>query len=147
MTVSVAQIMREVRNYFPCERIHGEWTLAGGVLSGSDALRPGDWIAVLGSEYNNGVYQLDAAASLPRGVDEEWTGDIVRLAPPSDFLALCEEIAAWAQHHSPDSALRESFGAYSVTRAASPDGRPLGWQSVFAADLAPYRRMYGEVSL
>ena len=147
MTISVPDLMRETRNFFPSAALDASWTLQGGMLTPSGGLCPGDWVAVTGSLYNNGVYQLADGVSIPGAVDESWTGRVWLLSPPADFLALAGEIIAWAAQQGSQQAVKESFGAYSRELATNTAGKPITWQAYFAEALKPYRRMYTEVKL
>ncbi|MBQ8314037.1 MAG: hypothetical protein IJX84_12635 [Clostridia bacterium] len=147
MFISVPDLMRETRNFFPAAAMDGTWTLLSGALSPADGFRVGDWVAVTGSVCNNGVYQLGEGCVIPGATDESWEGRIWLLTPPADFLALAGEIAAWAKQQGSSAAVKESFGAYSRELATDSDGTPITWQAYFARQLMPYRRMYTEVKL
>lgn len=147
MIVSVPDLMRETRNFFPAAALDASWTLLDGALTPAEGLNPGDWVAVTGSLSNNGVYQLSSGCVIPGAVDEHWEGRIWLLTPPADFLALATEIASWAQQQGSVSAVKESFGAYSRETATDSDGRPITWQAYFARQLMPWRRMFTEVKL
>ncbi len=147
MTISVPDLMRETRNYFPAAALDASWTLQGGALSPAESLHPGDWVAVTGSLHNGGVYRLGPGCTIPGAADETWAGRVWLLAPTADFLALAEEISAWAARQGDGLAARESFGAYSRELATDAAGQPITWQARFARQLLPYRRMYTEVKL
>lgn len=147
MTISLPDLMRETRNYFPAAFQDASWTLHGGALTPTDFLHPGDWIAITASLHNNGVFQLGEGCTIPSQTDETWTGRVWLLAPPADFLALAQEIASWTAQQASSATVKESFGAYSRELATDSDGRPLTWQACFARQLMPYRRMYTEVKL
>ena len=133
-------------------------------------LRPGQYYRVKGSVFNDGLHQAavppstsdgasvqddtsapEAAATdanMPSGAiesseekDEIFTGEIWALAIPPAVIALADEIAAWRERNPETDKTSESFGGYSYTRgAASGSGTAGGWQTAFAARLAPYRR-------
>ncbi|MGN1019812.1 MAG: hypothetical protein ACI4O7_05520 [Aristaeellaceae bacterium] len=146
MTVTIPDIMREIRNCFPAAVLDGPWTISGGVLSPAGGLPDSGWIALEGFDGLNGVHHLEEGRTLPGAPDGSWTGRVWLLAPPEDFLRLCRQIADWAQRQLDPSVLSESFGAYSRT-SLTVSGRPLGWQEIFADALRPYRRMFTEVSI
>lgn len=95
MTISVPDLMRETRNYFPAAALDASWSLVDGALSPADALQSGDWVAITGALRNSGVFHLGEGCTIPHATDESWTGRLWLLAPTADFLALAEEIAAW----------------------------------------------------
>lgn len=141
MTVKVSDVMRHVRNHFIVSRRTGVWTHADGILTPSDDLTPGMWIAITGSDAPQGVYQLDENGGLPDLGDVTFTGTVWRLDPPADFLRLCGDIGCWAAANPDPAVSAEKLGEYSVTR------RAVTWESAFAPALHPYRRMYTEVAL
>ena len=141
-----ADVMREVRNCFVTGQCTGTWSLEAGRLTPGDLLMPGDWIALRGSALNDGIYELDREGCLMGETrDEVFTGEVWFLQPPAEFLALCEEIAAWADEHPPEDLEEERFGDYSWRRMRDACGLPVDWRVVFRGRLLPYRRMYGEV--
>lgn len=147
MTISVPDLMRETRNFFPAAAMDGPWTLQGGALTPADDFHTGDWVAVTGSLYNNGIFQLGEGCVIPGAADETWHGRVWLLAPPADFLALAREVGLWARQQGSPAAVKESFGAYSRELATDSQGRPITWQAYFAPRLLPWRKMYTEVKL
>lgn len=143
MTVTVADVMRHVRNHFIRSAATRAWTLQDGQLSPSDGLAPGMWIALPAGEPGipQGVFQLDEAGRLPGIADAAWTGTVYLLAPPEDFIRLCSWISRWAEHFPDPTMTHEALGEYSVSRKAA------NWQAAFGPALAPYRRMYEEAAL
>lgn len=139
MTITPADVMRHIHNHFVSASVCEAWELTDGVLSPSGWFDPGEWIAIPDAGAVTGVHQLDEYGHLPDLSDYRWTGDILLLAPPADFLRLCREIADWADKHPDVTAVSEHFGAYSRTQS-SP-----AWEKVFAEALKPYRRVYPEV--
>lgn len=151
MKVTVTDVMREMHNVFLGRKAPGTWKLEDGRLIPVEAellpenmLLAGDWIALVGSRRNDGVYQVGEDGRLNGVRDETWDGTVWVLEPPSGFLRLCEEIAAWVEANPDDGVKRETFGTYSVERAVRTDGLSMNWRHVFAASLAVYRRMYWE---
>lgn len=140
MTITIPDIMREIRNGFPVAVMEGPWRIDGGVLSPITGLEDCRWIALEGS-LQDGVHPLGEGGAIPCAWDESWTGRVWLLNPPPDFLHLCDEIIAWAEKKADPGVRSESFGAYSRTLASS------AWQDVFASALRPYRQMFSEVKL
>lgn len=147
MTISVPDLMRETRNFFPAAFWDGSWMLQDGVLSPSQPLHPGDWVAITGSFHNNGIFRLGEGCTIQGAANESWTGRLWLLAPPADFLTLAADIAAWGIRQGDQLTVRESFGAYSRELSTDEHGLPLTWQTRFARQLLPYRRMFSEVVL
>lgn len=143
MKDTIGMVMRACRHYFPADWMDGEWSVKGGMLTPEV---PDGLIAVTGSMQHNGVWSV-AGGKMETETDERWKGRIWLLAPPGDFLALCEEIEDWREKHPVQALKSERFGEYGCEFASGKDGMPLGWQEVFAAKLQPYRRMYAEVDI
>lgn len=141
MTVKVSDVMRYCRNHFITGALTGHWRHEGGVLTPADSLAAGMWIAVTGPDAPGGVYQLDEQGGVPGLADVQWSGTIYRLNPPADFIRLCGDIGSWAAANPDPAVSGEKLGEYSVSRKAD------SWESVFAPALAPYRRMFPEVTV
>lgn len=152
---TVADVMRQCNNYFETGYRATNYSISGGVLSPSDALRPGMWIYISGSFFWDGVWRVGEGWSVDEGwkldgagdgmPDDTFYGRVYFLAPPHEFLALCEEITAYAEKAAVSPYQSESFGEYSYTKAQGKNGGILGWQEAFADRLRPYRRMFTEV--
>lgn len=149
MNVSPAQVMRNVNNYFVTGYRATNWSITGGSVSPGETLQPGMWIAISGSLFHDGVWQLDGWLGLSgldaQTPDEKFYGRIYFLKPPQAFLDLCGRIAEFAQNSPADGLQSESFGEYSMSRASGKSGGVLTWQEAFSDDLRPYRKMFAEV--
>lgn len=143
--VTPGDVMRVCRNHFVRERREGAWRVSGGRLEPEGTAHAGDWIAIEGSRRNDGVYLTAEDGTLPDAADESWDGAVWLLAPPRAFLALCEEIRRYDEAHPASDLKSEQFGEYRYVTAAGASGAPVGWQAVYAAALAPWRRMVAEV--
>lgn len=142
MAVSIAAVMRRVRNFFERERIDGTFTISGGML---EPLPDAPYIAISGSAWHDGVFP---AGTLPEtGHDEQFDGKVWGLHPPSDFLAMCESISEYDAKNPVGAYQSESFGGYSYTRGNVGGTAGDGWEAAFAGQLAPYRRMFTEVDV
>lgn len=140
MKVSIAAVMRHVRNFFERGCMEGEFTVSGGVLTPAPRA---PYVAIEGSAFNDGVYRID---ELKKDRDETFVGRVWALHPPDDFVQLCEEIALYDEKNPTGSMQSESFGEYSYTRAVGQTG-VIGWQGAFAQRLIPYRHMFTEVDV
>lgn len=144
MTITIPDIMREIRNCFPVAAMDGTWRIEGSELLPSAGLDTASWVCLEGA-VQCGVHPLENGV-LPCAWDESWTGRVWLLAPPADFLSLCQQIIDWGEHQPDPGVQSESFGAYSRTLQTT-SGLPLCWQDVFAAALRPYRQMFSEVRI
>lgn len=151
MAISVGQVMRSINNFFESGYRATTYSITGGAIGPNDLLSPGMWIAIEGSAFHDGVYQLGAGGVLtgapPQAVDETFYGKVWFLRPPSGFLSLCETIAEFDEKTPVGGYQSESFGQYSYSRATDKNGAALTWESVYNQQLAPYRRMFSEVNV
>ena len=136
-------VLQELNNWFLCpDGVHlGHYQVEGGSIS-LPFLSPGQYFRILGSVFNDGLYQYPTLDL----TDETFDGAVWALAVPRAVVQLADEIAAWEQKNGAAAAgpyTSESFGGYSYTRAAASDGRPLGWQDVFSARLSRWRKVHG----
>lgn len=149
MTANVETVMRGVNRYFAAGYRATEWRFADGSLEPAELFAPGMWVAVSGSIFHDGVWQLDDWLGLkdmkPGTPDETFFGRIYFLKPPQDFLELCERIADFEKETPAGGLQSESFGEYSMSRASGKNGGVLTWQEAFADELRPYRQMFAEV--
>ena len=145
-----------LRNYFlrdysdPDASIHhGTFTITDGQIQALDFLAPGQYFRVIGSVFNDGVWQYRPSGTTEGMTDETFDGTIWAMQIPPAFLALADEIDAWSAANadalgSPYQS--ESFGGYSYSKASGggaggSGSAAWGWQDQFASRLAPYRRL------
>lgn len=91
MTVTVQDVMRQMRNYFIASTLTGTFTVADGIIDLDPPLAPGAWVAIEGSGSLDGVHQLDENGKLPDAADGSWRGLLHLLSPTADFLRLCRD--------------------------------------------------------
>lgn len=148
-TITVSQLLRELRNGFPEQCFAGTWTSREGVLTPTVPLPEDGWISLAVTSPHGGcqrgIRQVTKGRIEGLG-DGSWQGRLWVLHPPEDLLSLHREIAAWAAQAPQPGIQRESFGAYSRT-AVTQGGRTPCWQEAFASALRPYRRMFPQIPL
>ena len=94
----------------------GDFTIKGGTISASSlTLKDGQYYAIVGSDFNDGVYQYGIDVLM----DETFNGRVYVLRYNKAFFDLVEEMEMWNENHaaqldSPYSS--ESFGGYSYTK-------------------------------
>ena len=137
----LTELCAELRNYFevPNGRHFGTFTISGGSIAPLDFLQDGQHFRIVGSVFNDGVYQYPATSL----TDEVFEGAVWAMAVPPTLIALSAEIKAYndsdAGKTSPFTA--ESFGGYSYTKATDSNGAPIGWQKAFASRLRQWRKL------
>lgn len=145
MAVTIAAVMRQVRNYFAGTPLVGEIEIRGnGLFPAPDA----PFVLIRGSGYHDGVwecmdgYMQEMPEHLP---DEVFEGVVYPLRPPNDFLDLCREIREYDEKNPVSGLQSESFGHYSYTRASGANGGVMDWKTAFEDRLKSYVRMFPEV--
>lgn len=137
----LTEICAETRNYFLVPNgVHtGTFAVRDGSIAPLDFLQDGQYFRIVGSVFNDGVYQYPSADLS----DETFEGAVWAMAVPPYVIALAAEIEDWTKSDAakPSAYQSESFGGYSYTRATATNGTPLTWQSVFAKQLNRFRRM------
>lgn len=106
----------EIKNYFDVKRAYGKYTISGGSIV-IDDMQEGQFFRIIGSVFNDGVYQYPASGLK----NETFDGSIWYMAVPPDVKSLVEEMSAWedknaAALNSPYSS--ESFGGYSYSKTS-----------------------------
>ena len=141
MDICLTEICAELRNYFevPNGRHFGKFEISGGSIAPLDFLQEGQYFRIVGSVFNDGVYQYPATSL----TDEVFEGAVWAMAVPPTLVALSAEIKAYnesdAGKESPYTS--ESFGGYSYTKATDANGAPIGWQKAFASRLNKWRKL------
>ena len=136
----LTEICAEIRNYFevPNGRHFGTFTISGGSITPLDFLQEGQYFRIVGSVFNDGVYQYPAELK-----DEVFEGAVWAMALPPSIIALAAEIKAYNESDAgkPSPFTAESFGGYSYTKATDANGAPIGWQKAFASRLNKWRKL------
>lgn len=142
--VELADLCIELNNWFDRSRYFGSFTIDGGVIDLSSlGLKDGQHFRIIGSVFNDGVYEYPASDL----VDEVFEGAIWAMAVPPAVMALQKEIDGWVTKYgdvvsSPYQS--ESFGNYSYSKSggSSNNGLDTGsWQSQFHSRLNKWRKI------
>lgn len=137
----LTELLAEIRNYFevPNGRHFGKFTISGGSISPLDFLKDGQYFRIVGSVFNDGVYQYPATSL----TDEVFEGAVWSMAVPPAVIDLAAEIEEYnkSEAGNPSPFTAESFGGYSYTKATDASGAPIGWQKVFASRLSKWRKL------
>ena len=141
MDICLTEICAELRNWFVVPNgVHIQtYTISGGSIAPLDFLQDGQYFRIVGSVFNDGVYQYPATSL----TDEVFDGAVLAMAVPPSVIDLAAEIEEYnnsdAGKASPFTA--ESFGGYSYTKATDANGAPIGWQKAFASRLNQWRKL------
>lgn len=141
----LTELCAELKNWF--DRDMPKWFEKFTIENGSIdlPLQEGQYFRIIGSTFNDGVYQYPTTSL----VDEVFRGAVWAMAVPPAVIALSTEIDAWQAQYadvlkSPYTS--ESFGGYSYTRASGGSSGGASndtpsWQSTFASRLNQWRKI------
>ena len=136
----LTEVCAELRNYFVVSIQEGTFTINGGKIAPLDFIQENQYFRIVGSVFNDGVYQYTADLVL---TDEIFSGSVWAMAVPPTLIALAEDIKKYneSDEAKPSAYTSESFGGYSYSKATDENGVAVGWKKVFASRLRPFRRI------
>ena len=122
----LSEVCAYLRNYFDNGQPHtfGEIEIKNGALFTPCNLKAGQYFRIIGSTFNDGVYQFPTTAL---NNDETFNGAIWGMAVPPDLIDLITEMEAWKADKANAYALNspyqsESKADYSYTLKSGADG-------------------------
>lgn len=135
------QILDYIHNYFVKEVYTGRFVISGGSID-VDFLQENQFFKIVGSVFNDGVYQYPTSVL----ADETFDGAVWAMAIPPAVIALSTEVEDWVSKYGAivnTPYQSESFGGYSYTKASSgTDGNPtMDWRTVFGSRLNRWRKI------
>lgn len=137
----LTELCAELRNYFevPNGRHFGKFTISGGSIAPLDFLQAGQYFRIVGSVFNDGVYQYPVTYL----TDEVFEGAVWAMRLPPAVIALSAEIEEYCNSEAGKASpfTSESFGGYAYTKATDSNGAPIGWQKAFASRLNQWRKL------
>lgn len=133
------QILDFIHNYFVRKVYRGKFNISDGTID-LDFLQSGQYFKIIGSIFNDGIYQYPPHDL----VDETFAGEIWAMAVPPAVIALSNDIEKWQTEYgekvlSPYQS--ESFGGYTYTKASSNSGDQIDWRTVFRSRLNRWRKI------
>lgn len=131
-------VLMYLNNWFVVGRYDDTYTIEDGGIT-LPFLVNGQYFRIVGSLFNDGVYQYPADLT-----DETFDGSVWAMAIPKALLSTVEEITAWTAKNGDGGAYTsESFGGYSYSKATNSKGIAVGWRDVFSAQLSPWKKPAG----
>lgn len=114
-----------------------KFTIEGGNITPSDFLKENDYYRIIGSRFNDGLYQYPNSDL----TDEEFDGSVWVMRLPPAVVTLSQEIEKYEKSDAgkPSAFTSESFGGYAYSKATNASGVPLSWKGVFEDDMRPWR--------
>lgn len=135
----LATILNHLNNYFIVKDgvHHGGYTIEGHTIS-LDFLQDGQYFRIVGSVFNDGIYQYPTTDL----TDEEFEGEIWAMAVPKELLDLTEEISEWLKKYPITGYISEKFGNYSYSQRTNfRSNAAISWQDVFSVRLNRWRKV------
>ena len=129
------QVLRYLRNWFVVGTHCGSYTIENGSIT-LPFLKEKQYFRIVGSVFNDGVYQYPAANL----TDETFDGSVWALAIPKSLLDTVAEITVWNEKNAEAMSspyTSESFGGYSYTNGNAATG----WQTAFKGRLYQWRKI------
>ena len=135
----LTELCAELRNYFVVKIHEGTFTINGGEIAPLDFIQENQYFRIVGSVFNDGVYQYPAASL----TDEVFEGAVWSMAVPPSVIDLAADIKKYneSDEAKPSAYQSEIFGGYSNSKATDSNGVPLDWKKVFASRLNKWRRI------
>lgn len=136
-------VLKYLNNYFVPDDGYkfGTYTIENGMLS-LPFLVDGQYFRIVGSKFNDGIYQMPIAGL----IDETFDGAIWIMNVPPDVIKLADDVEKWEAKYS-NIALSpyasESFGGYQYSKYGSGrvDGRTVNWTDAYRQILNQYRKL------
>ena len=134
------ELCSEIKNFFVTKINTGKFEIVGGKIKSPDFLQENQYFRIVGSVFNDGVYQNTADLEL---TNEVFCGAVWSMALPPAFIDLAAEIKQYndSDEAKPSAYKSESFGGYAYTKATNSDGTPIRWQDVFKKSLNKWRKI------
>lgn len=139
----LSEVCAYLRNYF----YHGEPTIGkieivNGALKEPYGLKANQYFRIVGSMFNDGVYQYP----LTTLQDETFNGAVWGMAVPPELISLISDIEAWQTKYgqsvnSPYAAESISATGYSRSKGSADSVGSIGWQNAFSKRLARWRKL------
>lgn len=139
----LTEICQEIKNWFiydESDKHLDTFTIEGGAITPSFDLIEGTYVRVIGSRFNDGVWQY----GVDELTDETFDGALWVMSIPPSFIALVGKIETWqeANETTLDSPFTsESFGGYSYSKQTTSDGSAYTWRNAFKSDLNRWRKI------
>lgn len=141
----------ECRNFHRPDIYPGTYTITGGVMEPLPDIPDGAYIRIVGSVFNDGVYQYPVSGL----ADETFSGAVWLMNVPPDFVTLLDDINAWETANA--EAVRnataevlsspytsESFAGYTYTKKTGFGDVATSWRDPrlgFASRLNMWRKI------
>ena len=142
----LSEVCAYLRNYFDNGQPHtfGEIEIRNGALFTPCNLKAGQYFRIIGSTFNDGVYQFPTTAL---NNDEIFNGAVWGMAVPPDLIDLIAEMEAWKTNNAyalntPYQSESKADYSYSLKSSGnSADGGAMTVINQFSGRLARWRKL------
>lgn len=146
--MNLTELCGYLKNWFEQKKYIGTVTISNGMVSftGSSELLDGQYIRIVGSVFNDGVYQWHLLQAIEGLKDETFDGAVWAMAVPKEVTTLLADITAWeaqygASMQSPFSSESMTASSYSYTKASPDAAKQNTAFNAFAAKLSRWRKL------
>lgn len=143
-----------LKNWFETDKYIGDFEIKDGLIKVASArtkvpyLQDNQYFRIVGSVFNDGVYQYKADTPSTELVDEKFHGAVWALAIPKEVIALNKEIDDWQDKYgasslSPFASESLSASGYSYSRSSSGAGgsATITWKNIFSDKLRRWQKI------
>jgi len=144
--MNIEALMKECNNYFYRWKERNTFTIDNNSITVTGTYLVGQYIRIVGSIMNDGVYQMETYADNKITIlgltNEVFEGIIYGLVVPKEFVVLSDKIIEYNTNNTINNKASEGFNNYSVSYTTGENGSPLQWQGIFKKDLDIYRQAF-----
>ena len=141
----LTELCKEIRNWFETDKVFNTFTIENHTIDLSDFVQDGQYFRIVGSVFNDGVYQYPVDPESELLKDETFDGAIWPMAVPSAVVELASEIGDWVGKYGAvvsSPYVSESWMGYSYSKpSGDANGNSTTWQSAFAKRLNQWRKI------
>lgn len=141
MFTMLTKLCENINNWFETEKYKNTYTINNGVISPLDFIKDGQFFRIVGSVFNDGVYQKPFSGNVIKLTDEEFEGEIWAMSIPTSIFPLVKEIEEFNEKSPISQYKSESFGGYSYSKAEDSNGQVATWETVFGNRLNRWRKL------
>ena len=144
----LSEVCAYLRNYFDNGQPHtfGEIEIRNGALFTPCNLKAGQYFRIIGSTFNDGVYQFPTTAL---NNDEIFNGAVWGMAVPPDLIDLITEMEVWKTNNAyalntPYQSESKADYSYTLKSGADGSGKNSGASALinqFAGRLSRWRKL------
>ena len=137
----LTELCKELKNWFETDKVFGVFTIENGSIDLSKFVQDGQYFRIIGSVFNDGVYEYPTTNLK----DETFDGAIWPMAVPPAVIDLASEIGEWVGKYGDvvsSPYVSESWMEYSYSKVSGDaNGNSTTWQSAFAKRLNQWRKI------